>query len=97
MQLDPLIKKIWRFAIKIWKILSQDIFNRQKDVQQVKPHSENQWYWVHSLALGIFSQEVVSDINVFDSTMLIRIVSNLNGSLIVTKERDMVQSVTIVL
>jgi hypothetical protein len=46
---------------------------------------------------GKNSQEVVSDINVFDSTMLTRIVSNLDGTLIVTEERDKVQSVTIVL
>jgi hypothetical protein len=33
---------------------------------------------------GMISQKVVSDINVFGSKMLIRIVSNLDGTLIVT-------------
>jgi hypothetical protein len=46
---------------------------------------------------GMVSQEVVSDINVFGSRMLTRVVSNLDGTLIITSERDMVQSVTIVL
>jgi hypothetical protein len=44
---------------------------------------------------GMNSQKVVPDINVFDSRMLTRIVSNLYGILIVTEERGMVQSVTI--
>jgi hypothetical protein len=33
---------------------------------------------------GMISQEVVSDINMFDSRILTRIVSNLDGTLIVT-------------
>jgi hypothetical protein len=43
------------------------------------------------------SQEVVPDINVFGSRMLTRVVCNLDGTLIVIKERDMIQSVTIIL
>jgi hypothetical protein len=46
---------------------------------------------------GMVSQEVVLDIDVFGSIMLTRVVSNLDGTLIVTYERDMVQSVTIIL
>jgi hypothetical protein len=46
---------------------------------------------------GMISKEVVTDINVFSSRMLTRIVSNLDGTLIVTQEGDSVQSVTIVL
>jgi hypothetical protein len=46
---------------------------------------------------GMISQEVVPDINVFGSKMLTRIVSNLDGTLIVTWERNLVHSVTIVL
>jgi hypothetical protein len=46
---------------------------------------------------GMVSQKVVPDINVFGSRMLTRVVSNLDGTPIVTSERDMVQSVTIVL
>jgi hypothetical protein len=46
---------------------------------------------------GMISQEVVLDINVFGSRMLTRVVSNLDGNIIITKERDMVQSVIIVL
>jgi hypothetical protein len=33
---------------------------------------------------GMISQKVVSDINVFDSRMLTRVVSNLDGTVIVT-------------
>jgi hypothetical protein len=43
------------------------------------------------------SQEVMPDIDVFGSRMLTRIVSNLDGTLIITKEGDMVQSVTIII
>jgi hypothetical protein len=46
---------------------------------------------------GMISQEVVPDINVFGSKMLTRIGSNLDGTLIVTWERNLVHSVTIVL
>jgi hypothetical protein len=42
------------------------------------------------------SQEVVPDINVFGSRMLTWIISNLDGTLIVTYEGDLVHSVTIV-
>jgi hypothetical protein len=45
----------------------------------------------------MISQKVVSDAYVFGSLMLTRVVSNLIGTLIVTYERDMVHSVTIVL
>jgi hypothetical protein len=45
---------------------------------------------------GMVSQEVVSDIDVFGSRMLTRVVSSLDGTLIVTYERYMVQSVTII-
>jgi hypothetical protein len=41
------------------------------------------------------SQEVVSDVYVFGIRMLTRVLSNLDGTLIVVKERNMVQSVTI--
>jgi hypothetical protein len=43
------------------------------------------------------SQEIVSDVYVFDSRMLTRVVSNLDGTLIVTEERDMIHSITIAL
>jgi hypothetical protein len=43
------------------------------------------------------SQKVVPDINVFGSRMLGWIVSNLDGTLIITQERDLVHSITIVL
>jgi hypothetical protein len=43
------------------------------------------------------SQEMVPDVYVFGSRMLTRIVSNLDGTLIVTKEWNMVHSVTIIL
>jgi hypothetical protein len=46
---------------------------------------------------GMVSQEMVPDVYVFGSRMLTRIVSNLNGTLIVTWERDIFCSVTIVL
>jgi hypothetical protein len=46
---------------------------------------------------GMISQEVVSDIIVFGSRMLTWIISNLDGTLIVTSERVLVHSVTIVL
>jgi hypothetical protein len=45
----------------------------------------------------MISQEVVSDVYVFDSRMLIRVVSNLDGTLIVTSQVDLVHSVTMVL
>jgi hypothetical protein len=46
---------------------------------------------------GMISQEVVPDINLFGSRMLTRIISNIDDTLIVTLERDIVQSITIVL
>jgi hypothetical protein len=46
---------------------------------------------------GMVSQEMVPDVYVFGSKMLTRIVSNLDGTLIVTKEWNMVHSVTIIL
>jgi hypothetical protein len=45
----------------------------------------------------MISQEVVLDVYVFDSGMLTRVVNNLDGTLIITWERDMVYSVTIVI
>jgi hypothetical protein len=45
----------------------------------------------------MISQKVVPGVYVFGSTMFIRVVSNLDGTLIVTQERDMVHSVTVVL
>jgi hypothetical protein len=45
----------------------------------------------------MISQKVVSDVYMFGSIMLTRVVSNLYGTLIVTYETDMVHSVTIVL
>jgi hypothetical protein len=54
--------------------------------------------WEISVTLdGMISQEVAPDINVFGSRMLIRVISNLDGTLIVIEERDMVQSVTTIL
>jgi hypothetical protein len=44
----------------------------------------------------MISQEVVLDVYVFGSRNHTRVVSNLDGTLIVTWERDMVHSVTIV-
>jgi hypothetical protein len=43
------------------------------------------------------SQEMVADVYVFGSRVLIRVVSNLDGTLIVTYEWNMVHSVTIIL
>jgi hypothetical protein len=52
----------------------------------------------HYISLdGMISQEVVPDINVFSFRMLASIVSNLDGTLIITYERDSIYSVTIVL
>jgi hypothetical protein len=45
----------------------------------------------------MISQEVVLDVYVFDSGMLTRVVNNLDGTLIITWERDIVYSVTIVI
>jgi hypothetical protein len=45
----------------------------------------------------MISQKVVSVVYVFGSRMPTRIVSNLYGTLIVTLEREMVHSVTMVL
>jgi hypothetical protein len=42
-------------------------------------------------------QEMVSDAYVFGSRMLTRVVSNLDGTLIITEEWNMVHSVTIIL
>jgi hypothetical protein len=54
--------------------------------------------WEISVTLdGMISQEVTPDINVFGSRMLTRVISNLDGTLIVIEERDMVQSVTTIL
>jgi hypothetical protein len=46
---------------------------------------------------GMVSQEILSDVYVFGSRVLIRVVSNLDGTLIVTYEWNMVHSVTIIL
>jgi hypothetical protein len=43
------------------------------------------------------SQEVVLDVYVFGSTMLIRVASNLDGTLIITQEWNMVHSINIIL
>jgi hypothetical protein len=54
--------------------------------------------WEISVTLdGMISQEVTPDINVFGSRMLTGVISNLDGTLIVIEERDMVQSVTTIL
>jgi hypothetical protein len=52
---------------------------------------------IHVSLDGMISQEVMSGINVFGSKMLTKIISKLDGTLIITYGRDMVQSVTIVL
>jgi hypothetical protein len=43
------------------------------------------------------SQEVVTDVYVFSSRMIIRVVSNLDSTLIATQEWNMVHSVTIII
>jgi hypothetical protein len=45
----------------------------------------------------MISQEIVPDVYVFTSGMLIGVVSNLYDTLIITYEKDMVHSITIVL
>jgi hypothetical protein len=45
----------------------------------------------------MISQEVVSDVYMFGSKMLTRVVSNLYGTLIITYEWNMVHGVTIIL
>jgi hypothetical protein len=46
---------------------------------------------------SLISQEMVLDVYVFGSIMLTMVVSNLDGTLIVTQEGNLVHSVTIVL
>jgi hypothetical protein len=47
--------------------------------------------------VGMISQEIVPDVYVLGSGMLTRVASNLDDTLIITSERDIVHSVTIVL
>jgi hypothetical protein len=46
---------------------------------------------------SMISQEMVPDVYLFGSRMLTWVVSNLDGTLIITQERNLVHSVTIVL